>query len=48
MGMAKVLAKAAKVKGVKSLNKLAKPKTLKKVVKPLKKACKSCCDACCG
>ena len=40
MGIAKVLAKAAKTKGLK---KLAKTKTLKKVAKPLKKVCKSCC-----
>ena len=40
MGIAKVLAKAAKTKGLK---KLAKTKTLKKVAKPLKKVCKNCC-----
>lgn len=43
MGIAKALAKAAKVKGLK---KLAKPKTLKKVVKPLKKCVKGVCKAC--
>lgn len=45
MGIGKVLAKAAKVKGLK---KLAKPKTLKKVVKPLKKAVKGVCKSCCA
>lgn len=44
MGIAKALAKAAKVKG---LRKLAKPKALKKLVKPLKKTVKGVCKSCC-
>ncbi len=43
MGIAKALAKAAKVKG---LRKLAKPKALKKLVKPLKKTVKGVCKSC--